>query len=82
MRLRGIVLETTEIREVPKHALTLDEVNFALGAESLVKQLRDVGALVPARREGRTLLFDAGDVARCWAEYKAGKFDRLIAALR
>lgn len=77
-RIRGIVLDEAEVREIPKHGLTLDEVGFAYGSGDLVKKLRTIGALAPCNTIGRTLLFDAGDVSRVWAEWKSGKFDRLL----
>ena len=81
MALMGIAVTETEIRQVPKHGLTLDEVGFAYGAGDLVKTLREIGALVPAKNYGRTLLFDAGHVARAWAEFCAGKYDQRLAAI-
>ena len=77
-RIRGIVLDEVEVREVPKHGLTLDEVAFSYGSPELVKRLRAISALKPCGSLGRTLLFDTGDVARVWAEWKAGKFERLL----
>lgn len=63
-------------QQVPKHALTLEEVVWALGgAKRLVMELREIGALVPAGRCGRLMLFDANAVARVWAEFRAGKYD-------
>ena len=60
---------------MPKHGLNFEEVIFALGAKNLAKELREIGALVPVKRYGRVLLFDAGHVAEVWARYTAGQYD-------
>lgn len=80
--LMGIVLADSEIRQVPKHGLTLEEVGFAMGSADLVRSLREIGALMPAQNHGRTLLFDAGDVARAWAEFRAGKYGERLKAVK
>lgn len=67
-------------RRVPKHALTLEEVVFALGSEQLVVDLRRIGALEPALRRRQTILFDAGAVARVWAEVRDGRYDEALRA--
>ena len=77
-RVRGIVLDEAEVREIPKHGMTLDEVSFSYGSSELVKRLRTIGALKSCGTLGRTLLFDTGDVARVWAEWKSGKYERLL----
>lgn len=82
MSLMGVVIEAGDIRQVPKHALTLEETDFALGSNQLVRDLREIGALVSTKRIGRTLLFDAGDVAQVWADYRAGKFDEALGKLK
>jgi hypothetical protein len=77
----AVMVKEHELRPVPKLALTLDEVIFALGTEQLVKELRSINALVPVKRHGRTMLFDVGDVNRVWADFKAGKFDAALEML-
>lgn len=67
-------------RQVPKHALTFEEVCFALGSEQLVADLRRIGALEPALRRRQTILFDAGAVARVWAEVRDGRYDEALRA--
>jgi len=68
-------------RQIQKHALTLEEVEFSLGKKSLVKELREIGAL-EGKQEGRTILFQAPVVARVAAEYFAGDYDNQLARLR
>ena len=65
-------------RQVPKMALTLEEVEWSYGSIALVASLRACGALVPARRIGRTLLFDTDDVRRVWAEFRQGLLTNLL----
>lgn len=76
----GISIIEGELRPVPKLALNYEEACFALGAKNLAKELREIGALVPAKRYGRVLLFDAAHVAEVWERYKAGQFDGQIKA--
>jgi len=66
-----------DLREqvVPKLGLTLQEVEFALGSVSLVRELREAGVLVSSGRRRKAELFDAGVVARVWAEFREGKYD-------
>lgn len=60
---------------VRKHGVGLEEVVASYGSRSLVAELRGIGALRPAARKKQTLLFDAAEVARVWAEFTAGKYD-------
>ena len=70
------VPEEAVAKVLPKHALTLAEVVWAYGgAESLVKELRKVGALVPAATNDRHIMFDANHVAKVWVEFRSGKYD-------
>lgn len=77
----GFAMVKGEIRQVPKYGLTLDEVEFAIGTADLVASLRKIGALMPAKRLGRTLIFDAGGVALVWAKFIAGDYDRQLEAI-
>lgn len=74
----GISIIEGELRPVPKFGLNYEEVCFALGAKNLAKDLREIGALLPTKRFGRVLLFDAGHVAEVWERYKAGQYDGLL----
>lgn len=80
MSVLGISIIEGELRPVPKLGLNFEEVGFALGAKNLAKELREIGALVPAKRYGRVLLFDAGHVAEVWERYKAGQYDGQLKA--
>ena len=71
----GVAIMEGELRPVPKHGLNFEEVAFALGAKNLATELRQIGALVPVKRFGRVLLFDAGHVAEVWARYTRGEYD-------
>lgn len=73
--IAGLMVDGSDIRQLPKHALTLKEVEFALGGEAMVKDLRRIGALVPAVRRKQTVLFDAAAVAQVWADLRAGDYD-------
>lgn len=67
---------------IEKHGLTLEEVEQALGSGSLVKELRAIGALEPCARKSKALLFDAAEVSRVWAEFRAGKYDAQLETWR
>lgn len=67
-------------RMVPKNGLTLEDVIFSIGSEKVVRQLRDIEALV-GKRDGKTLLFDAAEVAVVWREWFEGKYDQQIKRL-
>lgn len=77
----GVVLVQGDLRQIPKYGLTLEEVGFCYGNGDLVKSLRAIQALQPAKRLGRTMIFDAGHVAEVWARYIKGEFDALLATL-
>jgi hypothetical protein len=68
-------------RQVPKHLLNLEEVEFALGGEKRVKDLRAIKALV-GKRDGQSLVFSAGHVAEVSARYMKGEYDQLLEGLR
>jgi len=61
-------------RQVPKVALTLDEVHFSFGSQDLVKRLRKLGVLY-GKRLKRTILFDAEHVRDVWGRYYSGEVD-------
>lgn len=67
-------------RQIPKYVLTLEEVNFALGSEQLVKDLRSIRAL-QGKKRGQRLEFPTAEVAKVSAEYFAGKYDEQILKL-
>jgi hypothetical protein len=71
----GISIIEGEMRPVPKFVLNFSEVIFCLGSEGLALELREIGALVPARRQGRVLLFDVDHVREVWERLKAGHYD-------
>jgi hypothetical protein len=71
----GFVMTDKELRVLPKYGLTLEEVVFAIGTPDLVKCLRRIGALVPAKTHGKTLIFDVGAVAAVWGRYLKGEYD-------
>lgn len=66
---------------VPKHVLTLQEVEFALGGSQRVKHLRQIGALV-GKRDGTSVVFQSSHVAQVSAEFFAGKYDAQLEGLR
>lgn len=74
----GITLSKEQVeRQVPKMALSLGELEWSYGSESLVADLRGIGAL-KGKRMGQRLLFDANEVARVWAEFFQGKYDEQL----
>lgn len=63
--------ESARRKVLPKHGMTLDEVIFAIGSEDLVRRMRKALWLEPVCKS--PLLFDAGDVARCWMRIRNGE---------
>jgi hypothetical protein len=74
-QLLAVAIKGAEVRPIAKFGYTLEEVEYAFGSEQVVEDLRKIGALVPAKRVGRSLLYDAGHLAQVWAEYCAGRYD-------
>lgn len=69
-------------RQVPKVAMSLEEVYWSFGgAKDLVESLREIGALC-GKRAGRRLLFTSADVATVCAEFFAGKYDDQLERVR
>jgi hypothetical protein len=79
----GIALSEKQIeRQVPKVALSLEEVYWSFGqSKSLVEALREIGAL-RGKRHGARVLFGSVDVHRVWAEYLEGKYDGQLDRVR
>ena len=72
----GFLMVDKELRQLPKYALTLEELNFAFGTADFVRSLRRIGALVPTRMVGKSLIYDAGDVALVYARFLRGEYDK------
>jgi hypothetical protein len=72
----GIQLTKKQLeRQVPKVALSLDEIYWSFGdSKGLVEALRAIGAL-KGKRFGTRLMFGADEAKKVWAEYQAGKYD-------
>lgn len=68
-------------RQVPKYLLNLEEVEFALGGEKRVKDLREIRVL-QCKRDGQSLVFSVGHVADVSAKYMAGEYDELLKGVR
>lgn len=59
---------------VPKHGMTFEEFSFAVGSEDLAKRMRKAGWIKPVC--DKPMLFDAGDVAACWAQVCNGEMPK------
>lgn len=78
----GISIPTKALeKQVPKFLLNLEEVQFAMGGEKRVKDLRAIKAL-KGKRDGQSLVFSAGHVAEISAKYMAGDFDELLRGVK
>ena len=58
---------------LPKFGLRPDEAAFALGSSKILEECVEGGWLKPIIQRHKLTLFDAGDVARCWARILAGE---------
>lgn len=81
-RLLGVAMCDAEIREVPKLLLNFEEVCFCYGSPQLATDLRNIEALVPAKKSGRVLLFERGHVEDVCRRFVAGEFDGQLAGER
>lgn len=69
--IHGVKLTEAQLRRrVPKYGMNLDDVNFSIGSEELVRRMRQADWLKPAHE--KPLLFDAGDVALAWQRIANG----------
>ena len=64
----GALSESQTARRVPKYGLSLKETIFSIGSDAAVKEMRALGMLSPVSTN--PLLFDAGNVARAWVDWK------------
>jgi hypothetical protein len=58
---------------LPKFALRPDEAAYALGSEKLRDECVVAGWLKPVVKRHKLVLYDRGDVARCWARILGGE---------
>ena len=58
---------------LPKFGLRPGEAAFALGSPKILEECVEGGWLKPIIQRHKLTLFDAGDVARCWARILAGE---------
>jgi len=72
--LLGILVSEKDVRQVPKCALSRDEVIFALSSQQLFTRLVEIGALVPVEIGSRKQAYDAQEVAEVWERVKRGEF--------
>ena len=82
MRLMGVAMCDAEVREVPKLLLNFEEVCFCYGSAQLATDLRNIEALQPANKLGRTLLFERGHVEEVCRRFVAGDYDALLETRR
>lgn len=57
----------------PKFGLRPDEAAFALGSEQILIECVEADWIRPVVQRHRLTLYDAGDVARCWARLVSGE---------
>ena len=58
---------------VPKFGLRPPEAAFALGSAKILEECIAAGWLRPVIQRHKLTIFDAGDVARCWARLVGGE---------
>jgi hypothetical protein len=58
---------------VPKFGLRPGEAAFALGSPKILEECIAAGWLKPVIQRHKLTIFDAGDVARCWARLVGGE---------
>ena len=63
----------TPLNSLPKFGLRPGEAAFALGSSKILEECVDGGWLKPIIQRHKLTLFDAGDLARCWARILAGE---------
>jgi hypothetical protein len=57
----------------PKFGLRPEEFSTAVGSVQLAKEMQNAGWIKPVVQRHKLVLFDAGDVARCWARILSGE---------
>jgi len=57
----------------PKYGLRPSEVTSAFGSEQLFNEMRAAGWIAPVIQRHKLTLYDAGDVAKCWARVMNGE---------
>jgi hypothetical protein len=62
-----------KFQQLPKFGLRPDEGAHAFGSEKLFQECVAAGWITPVVRRHKLVLFDSGDVAKCWARILAGE---------
>jgi hypothetical protein len=59
--------------EVVKYGLRAEEAGNALGAPALLDACVEAGWIAPAIHRHKLVVFDKGDVAKCWLRIRNGE---------
>ena len=58
---------------IPKYGLRPEEFGSAVGSVQLASEMQQAGWIKPVIHRHKLVLFDAGDVAKCWARILKGE---------